>query len=161
VDVVTVDYVADAILALAASPAAEGGTFQLVAGDQATTVGEMTRLAARRFNRRRPRLIPPRFYRSVLHPVMLRRSDPARRRRLKANEAYFPYMSLDLRFDDRRARELLDPLGIRVTPIRDCFDTLMDFAEVAEWGRAPISRAKTLRPARLAGRSPRTAAAVA
>ena len=161
VDVVTVDYVADAILALAASPAAEGGTFQLVAGDQATTVGEMTRLAARRFNRRRPRLIPPRFYRSVLHPVMLRRSDPARRRRLKASEAYFPYMSLDLRFDDRRARALLDPLGIRVTPIRDCFDTLMDFAEVAEWGRAPISRAKTLRPARLAGRSPRTAAAVA
>jgi long-chain acyl-CoA synthetase len=139
-DIVTVDYVADAILALAESPTAEGGTFQIVAGDQATTLGELSRLAARRFNQRRPRLIPPRVYRSLLHPLMLCRADQARRRRLRAGEVYFPYMSLGLRFDDRRARELLDPLGIRATPIKDCFDTLMDFAEAARWGRAPISR---------------------
>jgi thioester reductase-like protein len=157
-DIVTVDYVADAILALAASPAAEGETFQIVAGDQAMTLGELSRLGARRFNRRRPRLIPHRVYRSVLHPWMLRRADPARRRRLKATEAYFPYLSLDLRFDDRRARELLEPLGIRATPIRDCFDTLMDFAEAAEWGRAPISRSQITGTA---ARTLRTAGAVA
>jgi thioester reductase-like protein len=142
-DIVTVDYVADAILALAASPTAQGGTFQIVAGDQAMTLGELSRLAARRFNQRPPRLIPPRIYRSVLHPLMLWRADQARRRRLRASEVYFPYMSLALRFDDRRARELLDPLGIRATPIRDCFETLMDFAEAARWGRAPISRTQT------------------
>jgi thioester reductase-like protein len=159
-DIVTVDYVADAILALAASPAAEGGTFQIVAGDQATTLGELSRLAARRFNRRRPRLIPRRVYGSVVHPLVLRRADPARRRRLQASEAYFPYLSLDLRFDDRRARELLDPLGIRATSIRDCFDTLMDFAEAANWGRAPISRAQTLRPTHPVARTVRAAQAV-
>jgi thioester reductase-like protein len=145
-DIVTVDYVADAILALAGSPAAEGGTFHVVAGERATTLDELRHLAARRFRRRAPRLIPPRLYRSVLHPLMLRRADPATRRRMERSEAYFPYLSLDLRFDDRGARELLDPLGIRATPISECFDTLMDFAEAARWGREPIARSRTVRP---------------
>jgi hypothetical protein len=60
---------------------------------------------------------------------------------LVRSEVYFPYFSLDLRFDDHRARELLDPLGIRATPFREYFDTLIDFAEAADWGRAPIGRA--------------------
>jgi hypothetical protein len=129
--------------------------------EQATTVGELSRLAARRFNRRRPRLVSPRLYRAVLHRLMLARADPARRRRLKATEAYFPYFALDLRFDDRRARELLEPLGVRATPITRCFDTLMDFAEAANWGRAPISRVQTLRPTPPAAQVVRTAEAVA
>jgi hypothetical protein len=53
-----------------------------------------------------------------------------------------PYFSLDLRFDDRRARELLDPLGIRATPVGEFFDILIDFAEAAHWGRTPIGRAR-------------------
>jgi thioester reductase-like protein len=140
-DIVTVDHVADAILALAASPAAAGRTFHVVAGEQATTLGELARLAARRFDRRAPRFVPPRIYRSVLHPLILRRADPDTRRRLVRSEVYFPYFSLDLRFDDHRARELLDPLGIHATPLREYFDTLVDFAEAAQWGRTPIGRA--------------------
>ena len=128
-DIVTVDHVADAILALAASPAAAGGTFHVVAGEQATTLGELAHLAARRFDRRPPRLVPLRVYRSVLHPLILRRADPNTRRRLVRSEIYFPYFSLDLRFDDHDARELLDPLGIRATPVREYFDTMIDFAE--------------------------------
>jgi len=141
-DIVTVDHVADAILALAASPAAAGRTFHIVGGEQATTLGELVCLAARRFDRRAPRFVPPRIYRSALHPLILRRVDPNTRRRLARSEAYFPYFSLDLRFDDHRARELLNPLGIRATPFREYFDTLIDFAEAADWGRAPIGRAR-------------------
>jgi long-chain acyl-CoA synthetase len=140
-DVVTVDHLADAILALTASPAAAGGTFHIVGGEHATTLGELTRLAARRFDRPKPRLVPPRIYRAVLHPVMLRRGDPQTRRRLERSEVYFPYFSLALRFNDRDARALLDPLGIRATPIVEYFDALIDFAEAARWGRAPIGRA--------------------
>ncbi|HUA46594.1 MAG TPA: SDR family oxidoreductase [Solirubrobacteraceae bacterium] len=140
-DIVTVDHVADAILALAASPAAAGGTFHVVAGEQATTLGELAHLAARHFDRRPPRLVCPRIYRSVLHPLILRRADPNTRRRLVRNEVYLPYFSLDLRFDDSRARELLDPLDIRATPVGEYFDTLIDFAEAARWGRTPIGRA--------------------
>jgi thioester reductase-like protein len=146
-DIVTVDYVADAILAFAGSPAAEGETYHVVAGEQATTLREVTNLASKRFARRPPRMIWPRLYRSVLHPLMLRSVDPAMRRRMKRNEAYFPYLSLDLRFDDRGARELLDPLAVRATPISECFDTLMDFAEAARWGRKPIARSRATRPA--------------
>ena len=141
-DLVTVDHLADAILALTASPAAAGGTFHVVAGDQATTVGELARLAARRFGRRPPRLVPPRIYRSVLHPLILRRADTDTRWRLVRSEVYFPYFSLDLRFDDHLAREMLDPLGIRATPVREYFDTMIDFAEAAGWGRTPIGRAR-------------------
>jgi long-chain acyl-CoA synthetase len=140
-DVVTVDHLADAILALGASPEAVGQTFHIVGGEHATTLWELTRLAARRFDRPTPRLVPPRVYRALLHPVMLRRGDPQTRRRLERSEVYFPYFSLDLRFDDRHARALLDPLGIRATPIAEYFDALIDFAEAARWGRAPIGRA--------------------
>jgi long-chain acyl-CoA synthetase len=141
-DVVTVDHLADAILALGASPAAAGRTFHIVGGEHATTLWELTRLAARRFDRPTPRLVPPRIYRSILHPLMLRRGDPQTRRRLERSEVYFPYFSLDLHFDDRDARALLDPLGIRATPIVEYFDALIDFAEAASWGRAPIGRAR-------------------
>ncbi len=141
-DIVTVDHVADAILALAASPAAAGGTFHVVAGEQATTLGELAHLAARRFDRRPPRLVPLRVYRSVLHPLILRRADPNTRRRLVRSEVYFPYFTLDLRFDDRDARKVLDPLGIGATPVSEYFDTMIDFAEAAHWGRTPIGRAR-------------------
>jgi long-chain acyl-CoA synthetase len=142
IDIVTVDHVADAILALTDSPAAAGGTFHIVGGEHATTLGELARLAAGRFGRRVPRLMPPRVYRTLLHPVLLRRGDAATRRMLRRSEVFFPYFSLDLRFDDRRARELLGPLGIGPSPIGDYFDALIDFAEAARWGRAPITRAR-------------------
>jgi hypothetical protein len=148
VDIVTVDHVADAIIALTASPAATGGTFHVVGGQHATTVGELIRLAAGRFQRPPPRLLPPRPYRRVLHPMALRRADTPTRRRLERTEAYFPYFSLDLRFDDRDARELLDPLGICATPVTDYFDALIDFAQAARWGRAPIGRAQATTLAR-------------
>jgi long-chain acyl-CoA synthetase len=141
-DIVTVDHVADAILALGASPDASGGTFHVVGGEHATTLGELANLAARRFGRPAPRFVPPRIYRSVLHPLVLRRADANTRRRLGRSEVYFPYFSLDLHFDDHRARELLDPLGIRATPVREYFDTLIDFAEAAHWGKTPIGRAR-------------------
>ena len=114
----------------------------IVAGEHATTLGELARLAARRFDQRAPRLVRPCVYRSILHPLILRRADPNTRRRLVRNEVYLPYFSLDLRFDDRRARELLDPLGIRAAPVGEFFDTLIDFAEAAHWGRTPIGRAR-------------------
>lgn len=142
VDIVTVDHLADAILALAATPAAAGGTFHIVGGDNATTLGELARLASHRFGRRQPGFLPPRIYRALVHPLLLRRADPRVRRRLERSEVYFPYFSLDLRFDDRGARELLDPLGVRATPLSGYFDAMVDFADAAQWGRNPIGLAR-------------------
>jgi thioester reductase-like protein len=142
IDVVTVDHVADAVLALTAAPQAEGGTFHVVAGDRAATLGELLALAARRFGHPSPRLLPPPLYRRLVHPLVLRRSSERARKALRASEIYFPYFSLRMRFDDRRARELLEPAGIAATPIAEHFDTMIDFAERAEWGRRPVTRAE-------------------
>ena len=46
VDVVPVDYVADAIFALSQAPEAEGATFHLTAGAHASSVGELVELAS-------------------------------------------------------------------------------------------------------------------
>ncbi len=142
VDVVTVDHLADAIVALSASPAARGRTFHVVGGRHATTLGELSRLASRRFGRREARLVPPRIYRAFVHPLLLRRSKPKVRSRLQRSAVYFPYFSLALRFDDRKARELLDPLGIQSAPFCEHFEELVEFAEAADWGREPIGRAQ-------------------
>jgi thioester reductase-like protein len=142
IDIVTVDHVADAVLALTAAPEAEGGTFHVVAGDRAATLGELLALAERRFGHPSPRLLPPPLYRRLVHPIVLRRVSKRARKALRASEIYFPYFSLRMRFDDRRARELLEPAGITATPIADHFDTMIDFAEQAEWGRRPVTRAE-------------------
>jgi thioester reductase-like protein len=142
IDVVTVDHVADAVLALTAAPQAEGGTFHVVAGDRAATLGELLALAERRFGHPSPRVLPPPLYRRLVHPIALRRASARARKALRASEIYFPYFSLRMRFDDRRARELLEPAGIAATPIAEHFDTMIDFAEQAEWGRRPVTRAE-------------------
>jgi long-chain acyl-CoA synthetase len=144
IDVVTVDYVADAILALAAAPEASGGTYHAVSGAQTSTLGELGDLAAARFGRPMPRLLPPTVYRRLIHPLVVRSAAPRARRVLQRSEVYFPYFSLNVRFDDRRARALLDPLGIRPAPLPDHFDAMVDFAEAARWGKNPIGRAQAI-----------------
>jgi thioester reductase-like protein len=141
VDVVPVDFVADAICALHEHPDAAGGTFHAVAGRAASSVGELVAMGARRFGQRGPRLVPPRVYRSVVAPLVRRRGASSVRRVLDRSAIYFPYFSMRVRFDDARARSLLEPLGIAAPPLREYFDRLVDFAEAARWGRRPLGRA--------------------
>ncbi|HEY2398545.1 MAG TPA: SDR family oxidoreductase [Solirubrobacteraceae bacterium] len=146
VDVVPVDYVADAIFALSQAPEAEGTTYHLTAGAAASTVGELVELATKRFGRRAPRLIAPRVYRQLVHPLLLHISrDRRRRQALARSEAYFPYFAMAVVYDDRRSRAALSATGISPTPLRRYFDRLVEFALAAEWGRRPISRAGAAR----------------
>jgi thioester reductase-like protein len=140
VDVVPVDYVADAIFALATSRPGDGGTYHLTAGDDVTTVGELVDLAAERFERPAPMSLPPSIYRRALHPLLVRAADARRRRALRRTEVYFPYFAVDAVFDDTRAREALAPMGVRPAPLPAYFDRLAAFATQTRWGREPISR---------------------
>jgi thioester reductase-like protein len=150
VDVVPIDYVADAVAALATHPEAVGGTFHLTAGDQASSVGEIMSLTTDRFERKAPRVVPPRAYRRLLHPLVLRRVAPSTRRLLERSEVYFPYFAMRLRFDDARTRALLDPMGITPTPLSSYFERIIEFAQAARWGRRPLDRAEA---AEIAGTS--------
>ena len=142
VDVVPVDYVADAVHALAGAPEAAGQTFHIVAGSHATTVGEIVRLAGDRFTARQPRIVPPVAYRAVIGRIVEKRAPASARRLLASNEVYFPYFEMRVRYDDARARAILEPRGITATPLQSYFDRLMDYAQAARWGRREVARTR-------------------
>jgi thioester reductase-like protein len=135
-DVVSVSYVADAILALA-----DGDhpcrTYHLTAGPEAGTVGELIELSARTLERKPPVTLPPRLYRGALHPLLLRRSSGARLRWLERSEVFFPYFAPTVRFDASRARQALEPHGVHPAPLAEYFGRLMTFAQRTDWGRRP------------------------
>jgi thioester reductase-like protein len=140
VDVVPVDYVADAIYELARN--GPNRTYNLVAGHQATTVGKLIELASGHFERRPPPTFPPELYKLIVYPLMKRRLPERAREGLRRVEVFFPYFSVQVRYDDRRARARLEPLGIKVTPVDGYFHRLLDYARDAHWGRKQLGRAE-------------------
>jgi thioester reductase-like protein len=120
VDVVPVDYVADAILYLL--DRSDAGVFNLTAGRHAPTVEELIALGEERFERR------------------IELVEPGEPTALADGEVYVPYFDMRVVFDDTRARALLEPAGIRPAQLRDCFGALIDYAEAVKWGKRPMTR---------------------
>jgi long-chain acyl-CoA synthetase len=127
VDVVPVDYVADAVLGLANAPT---GTYHAVAGQHASTVAEVIDLAAARFGMPAPEIVDP----QVIDDALARPMGEAQRNALEQARVFFPYFRLGVRFDDRWARGILAPAGVSAEPLAGYFDTLIDFAQRASWG---------------------------
>jgi nucleoside-diphosphate-sugar epimerase len=121
VDVVPVDYVADGIAKLIESDAT--GTFNLVSGDAAATVDELSEMACTHFDRPRPPYVEM--------------GASAGAAADEHGAVYVPYFDMDVVFDDTRTRELL---GLQAPRLRTYFDTLMDYADVAKWGKRGTSR---------------------
>jgi thioester reductase-like protein len=130
VDVVSVDYVADAIYALCTSGA--DGTYHLTAGDSASTIEEIAHAASRYFKRPLPEVVPPAEFAGRECVV------------IEGSRAYFPYFSVGAVFDDALARARLVPAGVSVTPLREYLDRLLDFATRSRWGKRPIARVEAL-----------------
>ena len=120
VDIVPVDYVADRVHELATH--GPDGTFHLVAGRNATTVGRLLEMSSEELGRAEPTVLSPRLYRRWVHPWLRRKY-----RGLRRMEVYFPYFAMRVRFDDRR----LGP-GPRV---EGYFHRLVRYAQAAGWGR--------------------------
>src|SRR4051794_21547716 len=120
VDVVPVDYVADAIVHLL--DRSESGVFNLTAGRDAPTVSELVDLGEQRWER------------------SIELVQPGEPTQLADGEVYVPYFDMRVVFDDTRARALLEPAGIRAPKLSDCFDALIDYAEAARWGKRPMTR---------------------
>jgi thioester reductase-like protein len=153
VDVVPVSYVADAVFELARHECPSGTTYNLAAGDKASTVGELIDMSSRYFGERAPRLIPSGAYRALVHPLLVRRADERRRRALIASEVFFPYFAMRVRYDTINAAAGLAGTAIRVPPLPDYFDRLMDFAVAADWGKAQPRR-QALRAPAMSGERP-------
>jgi long-chain acyl-CoA synthetase len=142
VDVVPVSYVARSILALA--DAGAGRTFQLVAGPDAPTVGELIDRTVRHLDGPPVRTLPPGLYRRLVHPLLLRRASAAHRRWLERGQVFFPYFSTRVRFDAEATRGALAPLGVSAPALGDYFERLLDFAVDCRWGGRKVGRAQAL-----------------
>ena len=140
VDVVPVDYVADAVFELSRDPVDRCRTYNLVAGPQATTVGRLIELSADRLERREPTVIPPTLFKTLVYPVLRRRGSAGRG--LEQSSVFFPYFAMDVTYQNERARRRLEPVGIKAPPSESYFDRLLDFAQASEWGRRPVTRAE-------------------
>jgi thioester reductase-like protein len=129
VDVVSVDYVADAIYELCERPGGIGDTYHLTAGAHASTIQEIADAASRYFGKPLP---------TVTAPGTAAGHDPG--------NAYFPYFSVRTVFDDAHTRARLEPAGLSVAPLGDYLERLLDFATRSRWGKRPIGRAEALAP---------------
>ncbi|MDQ6804496.1 MAG: SDR family oxidoreductase [Actinomycetota bacterium] len=138
-DVVSIDYVADAIHALCEMSGGIGETYHLTAGANASTIGEVAELASRYFDRPTPAVLSPADF-----AVAARDVTAVQRATLESSVAYFPYFAIGTTFDDAKARACLDPPGILVSPLRDYLTRLLDFATASRWGKRPIGRAEAL-----------------
>ncbi len=142
VDIVPVSYVARSILALA--DAGSGRTFQLVAGEDAPTIGELIDLTVSHFDGPPIRTVSPSVYRRTVQPVLMRRATPAQRRWLEHVQVFFPYFSTRVRFQADSTREALAPHGLEVPALGDYFERLLDFAVDCKWGSRKVGRAQAL-----------------
>ena len=139
VDVVSVDYVADAIYALCGERGEAGQTYNLTAGPHASTIGEIASIASRYFDRPPPKVLAPAEFAMLEGDV-----SASQRSALDGSRSYFPYFAIGTVFDEAHARARLDPAGILVSPLRDYLDRLLDFATRSRWGKSPIGRAEAL-----------------
>lgn len=119
-DIVPVDVVADALLALLCGPV-RGGNFHVVAGDAAPTNTQLATMAAEAFDAEPPRFVRP--------------GEDARAEQRAG--ALLPYFRVRCTFDARRARDLL---GATPPPLEDYFPSLMRYAREAQWGKQPAPR---------------------
>jgi thioester reductase-like protein len=138
VDVVSIDYVADAVYELCGQAGVDGETYHLTAGPQASTMSEICGIASRYFHRPAPRVVPPAEF------AKLPQSRVAAESALTAGSAYFPYFSFGSVFDGEATRARLEPAGIRCSPLADYLERLLDFATRSRWGKRRIRRADAL-----------------
>jgi thioester reductase-like protein len=139
VDVVSIDFVADAIYELCRSAAGVGNTYHLTAGANASTVAELVELASRYFKRPPPRVLAPAEFEDFM-----RQATGVERSVLHRSLAYFPYFALATEFDNAQARARLELADITPSPLRSYLGRLLDFAVRSRWGKSPITRSEAL-----------------
>lgn len=135
-DIVPVDFVADAVLALSGDPGTLGRTFHLAAGPQRdTTTGELFPQIFRALDRRPPLRVPPAAFRTFVRPALQAVPSARMRRTLRAGLVYRPYLELRLRFDTTGADAALAATSVRCPRVVDYMDTIVRAAIESDFGR--------------------------
>jgi long-chain acyl-CoA synthetase len=139
VDVVTSEYVSDAIARLALHPDAAGCNLHLCAGSRALPLGELLDItydvwaAAPGWRRRsieRPALADARTYR-LFESAVEETGDPMLRRVIHSLSHFVPHLALEKRFETRGADTLL---GHPAPPVREYWRRMVEYLVGTDWG---------------------------
>jgi long-chain acyl-CoA synthetase len=139
VDVVSIDYVADAVYAICQSDTGIGESYHLTAGPHASSVAELVELASNYFDRPPPQVLAPQEFAEYAKNI-----TGVQRSALGQSAIYFPYFACSTEFDNSQARARLEPAGISVWPLAAYLERLLDFATRTRWGKRPLSRLEAL-----------------
>jgi long-chain acyl-CoA synthetase len=139
VDMVPVDFVAEAIAHLSFQQRAIGRTVHLCAGfERSASVGQIAKSAADYFGVAPPRFVNPVLFLALLKPLLLAVIWGQRRKVLRTGKVYRPYFSTRTIFDTTVARELLGPLGIDPPRVEQYMENLFRYCRESDWGRRPV-----------------------
>lgn len=136
VDAVPVDYVCDALELISADPSQRGKCFHLAAGpEHAATIAECLDLAVAVFDVRRPLLMNPNVYRSLVRPVLKLALWGKRRDLLNKGRVYAPYIAYQAQFDTSQTRAALSGSGLEVFHVASYFRKVVEYAVATDWGK--------------------------
>jgi thioester reductase-like protein len=138
-DVVPVDFVADAIAHTIFDDAAIGNTLHLCAGPHGSaTIEQIAQRAMEYFNGPQPRYVDPAFFFAVVRPILYAILWGRKRRVLTSGRAYRDYFSMRMQFDTTNAERLLAPTAIRPPQVLDYLDRLFNYCVASDWGRIQV-----------------------
>ena len=139
-DIVPVDFVARAVTQLLFDEVARGCTVHLCAGPRAAaTIQQVAHRAMKYFNGPEPRFVDPRFFFTVVRPLLFLSLWGRKRRILQDGRAYRDYFTMRMQFDTSNADRLLQPAKVTPPPVLDYLDRLFEYCVASDWGRKPIS----------------------
>ena len=135
-DIVPVDYVAQAVVQLLFNPEALGQTVHLCAGPRSdATIQQVGLRAMEYFHGPAPRFIDPRLFFAVVRPLLHLALWGRKRRVLLNGRAYRDYFTMRMQFDTSNADRLLGPAGITPPPVLNYLDRLFHYCVASDWGR--------------------------
>jgi len=137
VDLVPVDYVADAIEVLTRSDRAVGGAYHLAAGPEGVlTIEELAELTRKYFGGKPARYVSPETFFRWIRPVVDLFLWGRKRQVIQAGGRFFvPYFNGNPRFDIQRTREALQGTGIAIPRVLDYIEVLFDYCRKTDFGR--------------------------
>jgi long-chain acyl-CoA synthetase len=140
VDIVPVDFVADAIDVLSRPDRVPGGAYHLTAGPEgAVTIQELADLTRQYFGGRGAKYMDPGTFARWLQPALDLLLWGKRKKVLRDGGRFFiPYFAGNPQFDNRRTREALEGTGIEVPDVKGYFEVLLDYARSSDFGRREV-----------------------
>jgi len=141
VDLVPVDFVADAIEALSRPDQPTGGRYHLCAGpDGNRTIGQLATLVESYFDGGGARYMDPDTFNRWVRPFVDLFMHGRRGKVLKSGGRFFiEYMKGNPIFDITESSRALAALGVELPTVEDYFGTLLDYAVQTDWGRKPAA----------------------